>query len=151
MTLSKKVLARLLIVSLAVNLFLIAFGVTRLIRMAERRPPPHAAFRLGRVLGKGASPEVRRVMREHMEGARPHRRALREARGEVRDALEAEPFDPQRLESALADLRERSQNVQKAMHEGLSAVAKDLDPQQRRRLANENLGRHHRKPGRDTP
>jgi uncharacterized membrane protein len=147
MKVSRKTLVWLLAASVIVNLFFVAFGATRMLR-SERREPRAAMFRLGRALGKDAPPEVRRAMREHMEGARPHRRALREARREVRAALEAEPFDPERLEAALAGLREHSQRAQQAMHAGLTAIAKELTPEQRRQLAQENLGRSKRRPQR---
>jgi uncharacterized membrane protein len=78
-----------------------------------------------------------------MKQLRPEREALRNARGEVHEALRAEPFDASRLDQALATLRTNTDGVQTSMHSLLVEVAPRLSPEQRRRLAmvNQRRGR----------
>ena len=62
-------------------------------------------------------------------------RQMHEARGKVRDALSAVPFDPQALSDALAASRESFTNVQKVFHSALAAAAAALDTEGRQKLA----------------
>jgi len=62
--------------------------------------------------------------------------ALRLARGKVRDALAADPFDRNALESALGDVRARMQDMQKVMHAAVVDAATQLSPEARKSLSN---------------
>jgi uncharacterized membrane protein len=74
-----------------------------------------------------------------IDGYRPEmasaERQMRDARAKVRDALAADPFDPQALNDALANVRESFTNVQKVFHSALAAAAAALDPDGRKQLA----------------
>jgi len=64
---------------------------------------------------------------------------VRQAREQVRAALQREPYDPAQLEAALGSLRKRSGEVQDDMHRMLIEGAGQLSPEERQRLANSRL------------
>lgn len=148
----------LLIVSLAANLLLggiFAGGFIEAWRRgpepADGRPPP---FRLhmGRMLEhlpEDVRDRAQALMERHRGEMHGSVRAMRRARREMRAALVAEPFDPARLEAALAELRTRGGAAQASMHGAMLELASDLTPEARRALA-EGLARprrpRHRRP-----
>jgi len=122
-----------LALSIGLNLFLLAYGVTRWARghaaydptsmpgqHAERGPRGRG---LGRLLGP-PTPELRE---QH--------RALSEARRAVGSALEAQPYDAQRLEQALAALRQTTGRGQELLHQKLVVRAGELSAEERSKLA----------------
>lgn len=127
MTREKKLLWALL-VSMSVNLFLAGFFLASRVKHAhhhtdrraeDARPPPKV---------------VQEMMRQRRTELGPSRKALRDARLQVRDAMETVPLDQARLETALATLREKSNDFQLESHRLLLDVAGELTPEQRRRL-----------------
>jgi len=60
---------------------------------------------------------------------------LAEARAQVRAALQAEPFDGPRLDSAFVALEARSMAMQRDMHGALSRMAQAVSAEQRARMA----------------
>ena len=82
-----------------------------------------------------AGPEVQAILREHKGEIRERMHALRDARKQVREALKAEPYDPARAEAAFAQMRERNALMQTDMHAVLSELAKQLNREQRARMA----------------
>ncbi len=144
---TRRTLTWLLAASLAVNLFLAGFLAARSLRHhdVERRRPPDL-FHIGGALRGSDVPGVRQKMRTHMQQARPARRELRRARAEVKAALEAEQFDRQRLESALAELRAQSVKMQDLLHGALVDVVDGLSAQERRSLAEANWSGRRRGP-----
>lgn len=60
---------------------------------------------------------------------------MQDARAKVRDALSADPFNPEALNDALAGVRASFTNVQKVFHAALASAAAQLDPEARKKLA----------------
>jgi uncharacterized membrane protein len=87
---------------------------------------PRAAFH------ERVKPEDRARLRQRLG-------AVRQAREQVRAALQREPYDPAQLEAALTGLRERAAEVQQDMHRMLLEGAGKLSAEERRRLADSRL------------
>jgi uncharacterized membrane protein len=78
---------------------------------------------------------VEGLMKRRGPELRKERGALRAARRAVHDALVQQPFEAAALERALGELRARTGSSQARMHEALLELARELSPEQRRRLA----------------
>lgn len=123
-----------LIVSVCLNLFLLA-GMA-----AGRMHGP-----MGGPEGKGGMvmatvpPELKTLIREKLKARGPEFREekekMRELRLHVADALAAEPFDPAKLDAALAELEQSAGKLLHHAQEGLAQIAADLTPQQRKQWA----------------
>jgi Spy/CpxP family protein refolding chaperone len=139
-----------LAVSVALNLFGLGFVVARGLRHRDQlamhgpgmRPPagmdfgPRHMMRGLRDLG----PAGQQMMDARREAMRAHHRALRDAQDAVNKALTAEPFDPNKLNAALAELRARQAAAAQAAHGALVDLAGKLDADQRRALAERGRG-----------
>jgi Spy/CpxP family protein refolding chaperone len=147
MTPTAKRLAIALAVSVAVNLFLVGFIAVRALHggRAHERRHHHGHFLGPRGLGRDGDPQAEQAMRRAMQRREATFRAqgdkLRATRGTVSAAFQAEPFDPQALARALAELRTQTVESQRLMHESLVEVAPALSPEQRARLARRALDR----------
>jgi uncharacterized membrane protein len=145
----------LVIASLALNVF--GIGAIAADAIMDRghgglfghcRPP--------RFVGLPSPRELREVLPEAdqaklkvlMEANRPqfHQRvdALFAARQQVADAVRAEPFDPARLETAFAALREREAAMAAGSQSWLAAFVAQLTPESRAKVA-ELLTRRHKR------
>ncbi|NQV21932.1 MAG: periplasmic heavy metal sensor [Rhodospirillales bacterium] len=163
--LSPKRLSVLLFISLAANLFLGGLLIGSDMRHwiggpayfdgkgpGHNREPgkmggPRGLMGMHRVLGPEGQKAAREVMAGHREDMHPRFRAMRDAHRKVRDALMAEPFDINELQTAFATLRARGVETQTAVHETMIALAEQLDPSDRRNMAEHMpgaFGRHHR-------
>ncbi len=131
-----------LVVSVIVNVFFAGLWAGRFMRRA----------------GRGFGPEISETDSAPMRGIWKKRDALLRSRGEavdaarrlVREALAAEPFNPEALESALAGLRAETGAAQIALHRALVDAAREQSPSERRRLADSGWflrGGPHRRPG----
>jgi len=120
--------------SILLNVFLIGLWAGRFMKTA-RAPAPEST--------EIDTAPIRGVWRKRDAVLRPRGEAVAAARRSVRAALVAEPFDPTALESALAGLRTESDAAQIALHHALVDAAKELGPDDRRRLAESHwiLGR----------
>jgi uncharacterized membrane protein len=106
------------------------------VESARRDPgPPEMLFHAREALGQGQHPRLRSMIDERKPALVEHRRAMRAARKEVRQALESDPFDPQRLSQGLAALRRETTSSQAVLHESLVDLARGMNVEQRRRLA----------------
>ena len=116
----------------------------------RREPgPSEMLFHAREALGQGQYPRLRSVLDARRPALVEHRRAIRAARDEVRQSLESEPFDPERLSQALAALRRETTSSQAVLHESLVELARGMNIEQRRRLAGlaiEDKGRSRRRP-----
>jgi uncharacterized membrane protein len=116
-----------LAVSLALNLFLLGFGSARWLRReahgADRHGSAHERRELPKLFGE-PTPELR-----------AQHRALRDARRQVGEAIEAEPYQAARTESALAELRETTRRGQELLHAKLLERVAKLSPEERQTLA----------------
>lgn len=104
-------------------------------------PPGEGAIEgLLQSLPEQVQQEMRKTMRERRAQSEPKLRELQEARRKVRQAMVAEPFVPQRLSEAYAEVRKRGEAVQEDFHEAIVEVAGKLPPEGRRRLADMRRG-----------
>jgi uncharacterized membrane protein len=78
---------------------------------------------------------MRGVWRRRDAVLQPRSDAVDAARRAVREALVAEPFNPESMESALAGLRTQTDAAQVALHRALVDAARELSIDERRRLA----------------
>lgn len=125
MTPALKRLSWMLALSLGLNVFLLGFESARWLQRrahssADAHREPHSMRRL---LGP-PTPELR-----------TQRGELRAARQQVGAALEADPFDRERMANALAKLRETTGEGQRKLHEHLLARVATLPLEQRRQFA----------------
>ena len=132
-----------LVLSLAINAFVIGVAVTRIIQARDfRRPNPPPVVdaladsnRLLRGFPKERRDELRRIVREHQPKLKPHRDALDEARNRLAAAVAAEPLDLPRIEAALGAI----QDIRAAMRDTGRGLTVDLitamSPAERKDLA----------------
>jgi Spy/CpxP family protein refolding chaperone len=83
----------------------------------------------------GKEPAMQRVFEAYRPTMRQHLQALSEARTEVRASLQTEPFDAARLEKGLEQMRGHTNDMQRDMHAAIVDVARQLTPEQRKRMA----------------
>jgi uncharacterized membrane protein len=115
--------------SVLLNVFLLGLWAGRFVRGAThvaRGPDAHEV--------DGAAP-MRNVWRRRDAALRARSEAVDAARRAVREALLAEPFNAEAMESALAGLRNESDAAQVALHRALVETARELSVEDRRRLA----------------
>jgi uncharacterized membrane protein len=141
MSRSTKILAIALAVSVVLNVFFVGFWAARSIgRWHQRRATDSFYGPVDRVLAVGET------WKRHGVVLRQRREAVDAARSAVRDALAAEPFRPEVLDTALARLRAETVETQAAFHTALVQVARELGPEARHRLAStrwlDRLDRH---------
>jgi uncharacterized membrane protein len=118
-----------LAVSVLVNVFFVGLWAGRFMRSATREVRGPDTFEIDQ-----AAP-MRGVWRKRDAVLRPRSDAVDAARRAVREALVAEPYNPEAMESALAGLRAQTDAAQLALHRALADAAKELGPEDRRRLA----------------
>lgn len=121
-------LYRALIASFAVNLLFIG-GVGAAIWHHRHGPGP-----MGFV--KSLPQDRQTVVREQIEAARaslrPLRTSMREAWGNVKTAIAADPFDKQALKTALQRLAESDAKLKTSLSDSIADTAEKLEPGERR-------------------
>lgn len=75
---------------------------------------------------------------------RPRRMALRGTRREVEQALRAEPFDREKLNQALSQLRRETDGIQASVHEFMLRKTESMSDEERRQLADSQWQPHDR-------
>jgi uncharacterized membrane protein len=128
-----KRLALLLAISVGVNLLLAGFWIGR--RFGG--PPPRAfdageSFELGR--GARRHPVLRSALDRHRDEFHDRREATRRARARAREVLTSSEFDRQKLEQALAGLKDEMSKNQELAHRALVEAAVEARPEQRKAL-----------------
>jgi hypothetical protein len=118
-------LSLLLGISVALNVLFIGMGAGRF--FARERAPRNVAALDGRAM--------RGVWKRHDAMLRPRGEALEASRRRVTEALLADPFQPDALDAALAQLRTETDGAQRALHRALVESARDLSPEDRRQMA----------------
>ncbi len=122
------------IVSLCLNLFLLAGMVAG--RMHGPWGGPEGK---GGMVMATVPPELRSVIGEKLKARGPEfkqeRENMRALRLNVADALAAEPFDPAALDAALATLEQSAGKLLHHAQEGLTQIAAELTPEQRKQWA----------------
>jgi len=138
-------LALALVASVLVNVFLAGLWAGRLMKVGR-------SSRRDSLAGEtDVSAPMRGVWKMHDAALRPRSEAVDAARRAAREALIAEPFEPQALESALAQLRTDTDAAQVALHRALVDAARGLSLEDRRRIADSRWflrGGPRRRPGR---
>ena len=122
---STRRLALLLGISVVLNVLFIGFWAGQLTR--------HGHGPRGSETFDGRT--MRGVWKRHDAMLRPRSEALEAARRRVTQALVAEPFQPEALDAALAQLRVDTDGAQRALHRALVESARDLSPEDRRQMA----------------
>jgi len=131
--------------SLAINVFLGGLFVGRWMSpspvMADRGPPrgdrPVLAMldRVAGALEPGDRVTFEAVMDKHRQRLTATGTEFREARRRTVELMSAEPFDRPKVERAMADLRERSQEFQRTLHTALIDAAAALPTEARHKIA----------------
>lgn len=137
----------LLLASLALNLVLGA-GLVWLLRAPPPPDSPPAMFRpdaLRQALSPQRSALVETVAARHREAMRARIGRIHQARGEVREALRAEPFERGALDAAFERLREAESGAATEAHALLADLASEASPADRVRLAQLMEHRHDRR------
>jgi hypothetical protein len=138
---STKILAIALAVSVLLNVFILGFWAARLVRRSGQRPAADSFYS-----AIDHVPAIGDTWKRHGVLLRQRREAVDNARTAVRDALVAEPFRPEVLETALAKLRAETAETQAVFHTALVQIVRELGPEARQRLAEsrwlERLDRH---------
>lgn len=135
--LSARTLSIALIVSLALNLFVVGIFVVGFLfhwpghHVQAGRPFPQWMAR--RSLDRDTRAKVDTIWREAHPVLRMRGRAMRKARREVRRRLIADPLDRKALEASYIELRDRTLEARKALKEVLTKVALTLNAEQRRK------------------
>jgi uncharacterized membrane protein len=119
-----------LVASVLLNVFVAGLWAGRLVKGGHRGRGLDALD-----VDADASGPMRRVWRTHDTALRPKSEAVVAARTAVRDALVAEPFNPEAMESALSQLRTETNGAQVALHHALVDAARELNLEDRRRMA----------------
>ncbi len=134
--LSARTLGISLIVSLAINLFVVGIFVVGFLfhwpghHAHSGQPFPHWAAR--RSLDSDARGKVDAIWRQARSNLRARVRAIRKARREVRRQLRADPLDNKALDAAYGELRTRTLAAREAIQGVLTEVAGTLNAEQRR-------------------
>jgi uncharacterized membrane protein len=146
-----------LIVSLALNLFLVGVVGVRYWREHVRPPPDRVAMgpfgRLTQGLPESGRAKFKEAMDSRREQMREQGREFRRARGEAMQALAAEPFDRVKVDAAFAEARRRADTMsaimQGAMIEASAQLTSDERKAFRDRLAERERERERRGPPRN--
>jgi uncharacterized membrane protein len=134
----------LLLVSLALNLFLIGAGGTLAARYYLAPPPAapvidrSAAGRIDRIaatLPDSDAAILRRAFRANEAEVEVAQRNYREAQDVGREALRAEPFDVARLRSAMTDIRAMRQKFDESLQKLIAQAATQMSSAGRNKLA----------------
>jgi uncharacterized membrane protein len=128
----------LMAASLALNLFLLGVGSARfwLRRDFDPRDGGMSAHAFLHRSGINESdPGVQSIVRAQRATVRTRMHELSEARAQVREVLETEPLDRQKLDAALEVVRTRTSDMQRDMHVAVSGVAGVVDAEHRRKMA----------------
>ncbi len=152
--LSPRTLGIALIVSLAINLFVVGAIIVGFLfhwpghHAHSGQPFPHWAAK--RSLDSDARRRVKEIWRTARPGLRERVRAIRKARREVRQQLRADPLDLKALEAAYGDLSKRKLAAQETMQEVLTKISGTLNAEQRREYFNRRFRhRYRRRPRRE--
>jgi uncharacterized membrane protein len=123
-----------LLVSVALNLFLLGGLGMRMLRMEdfrEARPLPPNLGWIVRDLSESRRAELGDSIRARAEQINPLRAAIFAAQRRVNELMVADEFDPEALEQAFADLRAASDRYQQATQEQTVAIFAQLTPEER--------------------
>tara|TARA_R110002072_G_scaffold12098_3_gene53266 strand:+ start:110 stop:628 length:519 start_codon:yes stop_codon:yes gene_type:complete len=137
----RKWLGPALLVSLGINLFLVAAITAGIIRNMDRGSHGHASP-LGlphhivvRQLSGEERDKLKATMRENRAELRPLFRDVRQARQALSVAIAADPYDPEAARAAFAELRAGMGAVATQSQDILVQAFSDLTPESREKIA----------------
>jgi uncharacterized membrane protein len=130
-----RILSISIVLSVTLNLLFVGAVVGRFMQGAPSRPMSSHLGGVLRDLDDEARDKIRPVLENQAETIRPLRREMRQAQRQFRKLLVEESFDEGALEESLSQLRHASEQYQSGMHHQMLLVLKDLEPEQRRRVA----------------
>src|SRR5271168_4464560 len=127
-----------LLVSLALNLFFIGLAATQAVRSGIEAPghfkPGLRLDAMVDTLPAADGAKLRHALDAEMDKVAAANAAYRKAQDAARQALSTEPFDRLAFETALADIRGRREELQKAWQAVVVKAAPDMSADGRRRL-----------------
>ena len=136
-----------LLISIGLNVLILGFVIGRGLPTSDHSAPHSAAgdrldptagyFRVFHNWPEDRRESFRPVLRKHMTGMRNHFREITSLHHEIQKALNAEPFDPEALTTALEKLRAHLLISQEKTHTSLIEIAKTMPLDERQRLARE--------------
>ena len=141
-----------LVLSLAINAFIVGVIATKAIKFRDlRRPgPPPLVDALGdsrrmiSAVPKERRKELRKVVRSYRPQLKPHRDALATARGTLIEVLRVEPTDQTKLAAALGAIQDARFAMRETGRSLLTDVVASMTPAERKQLA-DRLDRSKRK------
>lgn len=135
---------RLVLVSLALNLFFIGIGGALIVRTYTSSPPVAAPIdrsaaaridRLAATLPPADAEKLRAEFRTQAAKVEPAREAYRHAQDTARAVLRTEPFDAAALRNAMRDTRAARVVLDEALNEVIATAATQMSAEGRRKLA----------------
>jgi uncharacterized membrane protein len=138
---SRRVILGALGLSLLLNLFLAGFVLVPKLTHDDKR-----VARLAGIAGVGRAPpelmdRIEQQFDTDREGIKAAFDGLRQARGEVREAMRAEPLDRATLDAALARLRDESVVLQQQVQSSVVTAVADAPAELREQIESRG-GRH---------
>lgn len=133
-----------LVLSVCLNVFVAGIVAGRVTSGAGTPVRPNAGGGLERFMAtvpSEARPILRRAFGENRGGLQGMVAAVREARQEAAAVVAREPFDQAAFEAAMADVRDRSEDLQAAVHGIIGEALNDLSPDLRGEMAERWRGR----------
>lgn len=134
----------LLVISLSLNLAVIGLVGGNAIRhwhgdrFADAETAPGLDRRQTRILNmipEGSREEARAILLAHQDALDAAREAMREANMEFIQAIRQDPLDPQELDQALEHRHDASGRYWRIGSEQIVAIARELNAEERERLA----------------
>jgi uncharacterized membrane protein len=135
-----------LIVSLALNLFLVGLVGIWAVRPMFRGPPSPPDFsrtidRMAHRLSDADAAILRRAYAAHRDSILQRSREVETARRTVRRTLRSEPFDPDALAHAMDDIRKARTAFEQTLQDVMREAAAEISPDGRRILSRGPHGR----------
>jgi uncharacterized membrane protein len=131
---------RILFVSLALNLFFV--GAWAALAWRHYAAAPHKPWspatrieRLAAALPAGDADKLRAQFRAHEGNIEAAIAAFRLAQQRLREALRAEPFNPDTLRAGMAEARAARGRLDEALQDVIATAAATMTPEGRRNLA----------------
>jgi uncharacterized membrane protein len=138
MSRSVRILAIVLAVSLAINIFVVGVWAGRAWQRGPGRGPHERMLERGREVEGGGFGKLRWLSREQRREIVPRFKALRAARRDAEAVLREQSFDRARFEQALERVRNETLQMQTELHRLLAGTAAGMSPEQRKELARFN-------------
>jgi uncharacterized membrane protein len=124
-----------LILSLALNVFLLGVASTLLLKPQPPRHPPRLLGAIDSQLSPWARQRFQQARKLDSEQMRQHMEAMSAARAEVNAAMTNEPFDAVALDAAFAGLRRVEEQTASEVQKRLTQAMQGLSLEDRKALA----------------